>query len=53
MKESGTSYGCIGKEDELKIIGIGDVSFKTDEKAIGGIIFLLENKDLTKASPIH
>lgn len=53
LKESGVSYRYIGKKEELKIIVIGDASFKTDEKAIGGIILLLAHKDLTKACPIH
>ena len=38
LKESGVSYECIGKKEDLKIIGIGTALFKTDEKAIGGTV---------------
>ena len=29
-----------------RIVGIGDASFKTSEKAIGGIILLLTSRDM-------
>ena len=51
MKESGVCYGHIGNKEELKLIGIGDILFKTSEKA--GAVLLLANKNLTKASPIN
>ena len=53
MNESGVCYGCVEKKEELKLIGIGDASFKTSEKAVGITILLLVNEDLTRASPIH
>ena len=52
-KDSEMYYGMIGKKEELQIVGISVASFKTDEKAVGGIILLLVNRDFTKASPIH
>ena len=42
-KESKMFYGMIGKKEELQIVGIGDASFKTDEKAVGGVVLLLVN----------
>ena len=46
-------YRIIGKKEELEIVGVGDASFKQYEKAVGGVILLLVNKDLKKASPIY
>ena len=35
----------------MKIVGIGDASFKTDEKAVGGVLLLLlVNQDFTRES---
>ena len=45
--------GRIGKKEDLQIVGIGDASFKTDEKAVGGVILLLVNQDFTKTSQIY
>ena len=35
------------------MIGIGDASFKVDEKAVGGVILLLSNIAMTHAMPIY
>ena len=53
MKESQVCYGHFGNKEDLKIIGIGDASYKISEKTVGGTVLLLANKDLTKASPIQ
>ena len=53
MKESGINYGYVGKKEDLRIVRIGDVSFKTSEKAVGGIVLFLVSKDMKRASPIH
>ena len=45
-------FSRIGSRDDLIIIGIGDASFKSGEKAVGGVFLFLANKDITKASPI-
>ena len=37
----------------MRIIGDGDASFKSDKKVIGGIILMLANKEMTKASTIY
>ena len=52
MKESGINYGYVGKKEDLRIVGIGDVLFKTSEKAVGGVVLLLASKDMKRASPI-
>ena len=52
-KESKMFYGRIGKKEEQQIVGISVASFKTDEKAIGGVVLLLVNQDITRASPIY
>jgi len=53
LEESRMRYGCNRKKEDLKIIGIFELLFKTDAKSIGRIILLLLNRDLTKARPIH
>lgn len=47
------SYGHVGIKEDLKLIGIGDASYKMSEKAVGGTVFMLAGKDLMKASPIQ
>ena len=42
---------CFMKEPQK--VGIGDASFKTDEKAVGGVVLLLVNQKFSKASPIY
>ena len=37
----------------LMIVGIGDASLKTGDKAVGGGILFLTNSSLTRASPIY
>ena len=53
MQKSEVFYGRVGDREELQIVSIGDALFKTDEKAIGGVILLLVSKDFERASPIH
>ena len=35
------------------IIGIGDASFKSDDKAVGGVLLFLANEEMTRAVPIY
>ena len=35
------------------IVGIGDASFKTDDKAVGGVMLFLTNSSMTKALPLY
>ena len=37
----------------LLIVGIGDSSFKSDDKAIGGVLLFLANESMTRAVPIY
>ena len=52
-KESKKKYGHLGDKDDLVVIGLEVASYKQDDKAIGGVILLLSNSSLTKASPIY
>ena len=52
-RSSKLKFKKIGSRDDLIIIGIGDASFKSDKKAVGGVILLLVNKDFIRASLIH
>ena len=51
-EENKVIYGKLGEREELQVVGIVDASFKPDEKAVGGMIIVLANKDMTKASPL-
>ena len=51
--ESRVKYEHIGDKDNLMIVGIGDTSLKTGDKAIGGVILFLTNSLMTRASPIY
>ena len=35
------------------IIGIGDASFMSDDKAIGGVLLFLADENITRAIPIY
>ena len=52
-KESKIKYGYLGNKEDLVIIGLGDASYKQDDKAVGGVILILVNSSLTRASPIY
>ena len=32
-------FSRIGSKEDLMIVGIGDASFKSDDKAVGGVLF--------------
>ena len=42
----------IGPKEDLMIVGVGDASFKSDDKAVGGVMLFLTNSSMTKASPL-
>ena len=46
-------YEHIGDKDNLMIVGIGNTSLKTGDKAVGGVILFLTNSLMTRASPIY
>merc|ERR1712177_51891 len=45
-------YGKIGDREALQVVGIVDASYKSDEKSIGGMMIVLTNENMTKASPL-
>ena len=45
-------YTKVGEKENLQIVGIVDASYKTDDKAIGGMMMMITNKEMTKASPV-
>ena len=51
-KESKIRYRHIGNKEDKVIISRGDALYKQDEKAVGGVILLLENSLFTRASPM-
>merc|ERR1712112_675979 len=51
-EENKIIYGRVGDKEKLQIVGIVDASFKNDDKSIGGMMIVLMNEEMTKASPI-
>ena len=51
-KKSKIKYGYLEDVNDLVVVGIGDASYKQDDKAIGGIFLFLSNLSMTSASPI-
>ena len=45
-------YEWIGGKEDLILVGVGDSSFKQDDKAIGGIFLFLANPSMTRAASI-
>ena len=52
-RESKIKYEHIGDKDDLMVVGIGDASLKTGDKAVGGVVLFLTNSSMTRASPIY
>ena len=40
-------FSRIGPKEDLIILGIGDTSFKLDDKAVGGVLLFLSNSRVT------
>ena len=51
-EENKVIYGRVGEKEKLQVIGIVDASYKSDEKSIGGMVIVLANENMTRASPI-
>merc|ERR1712114_109861 len=51
-EENKVIYGKIGNRETLQVVGIVDALYKSDEKSIGGMMIVLTNEDMTKASPL-
>ena len=45
-------YSKVGERKKLQLIGIVDASYKSDEKSVGGMLLMIANEQLTKASPM-
>ena len=52
-RDSKIKYGHLRSKEDLVIIGLGDASYKQDDKAVERVILLLANSSFTKASPIY
>ena len=52
-RSSKMKFSRIGPKDDLMIVGIGDTSFKSDDKAVGGLLLFLTNTSMTRAAPIY
>ena len=46
-------FSKIAPKESLMVVGIGDASFKSDDKAIGGVLLFLTNEEMTRAAPIY
>merc|ERR1712240_478531 len=51
-EENKVVYSRVADRENMQIIGIVDASYKRDEKSIGGMLIVLANENMTKASPI-
>ena len=45
-------YSKVGEKEKLQLIGIVDASYKSDEKSVGGMLLMIADKQMTKASPV-
>jgi len=45
-------YGKVTEKGKLQLIGIVDASYKSDEKSIGGMLIMIADEKMTKASHI-
>ena len=52
-RSSKMKFSKIAPKDDLMIVGIGDPSFKSDEKAVGGVLLFSNNESMTRAAPIY
>ena len=52
-RDSKIKFSRIAARDDLIVVGIGDASFKSEEKAVGGVLLFLANSQMTKALPIY
>ena len=45
-------YSKVGEKEKLQLIGIVDASYKSDEKSVGGMLLMIADEQMTKASPV-
>ena len=51
-EENKVVYSKVGEKEKLQLIGIVDASYKNDEKSVGGMMLLIADEKMTKASPV-
>merc|ERR1712177_55452 len=51
-EENKIIYRKIGDREALQVVGIVYASYKSDDKSIGGMMIILTNENMTKASPL-
>ena len=51
-EENRVVYGRIEYKENLQVIGIVDASYKSEEKSIGGMMIVLADEKMTRASPL-
>ena len=49
-EENKVMYSKVGEKEKLQLIGIVDVSYKNDEKSVGGMMLMIADEKMTKAS---
>ena len=52
-RSSKMKFSRIGSKEDLMIVGIGDTSFKSNNKTIGGVLLFLTKTNMTRAVPIY
>ena len=52
-RSSKLKFSRIGPKDDLIVVGIGDTSFKAEDKAVCGVLLFLSNSSMTRAPPIY
>ena len=52
-RPSKIKFSKIAPKDGLMVVGIGDASFKSDYKVIGGVLLFPANEEMTKATLIY
>ena len=52
-KKNSILYSKVGKREDLKVIGIGDASFKCDESSVGGTLVTICQKESDRACPVY
>ena len=51
-EDNKVAYGKVGEKEKLQLIGIVDASYKSDEKSVGGMLLMIADEQMTKASPV-
>ena len=49
-EENKVVYSKVGEKEKLQLIGIVDASYKSDEKSVGGMLLMIADEQMTKAS---